>query len=73
MARREYRQKNVRSLTQQLSRSYLGFRLTPGQLKASARTFFEIRISEHLNQPLKATRFHWESNALNTPRAEAAR
>lgn len=45
-AARKIRQATIRTLTKNLGYSYLGLRLTNGQLKAAAKTVYAIKISE---------------------------
>ena len=45
-AARKIRHATLRTITKNLGYSYLGFRLTPAQLKAGARTLYDRYIKE---------------------------
>lgn len=64
-AARKIRHATLKTITKNLGYSYLGFRLTPAQLRAGARTLYDGFT--HKNVP-DGHLFHWEANALNTPR-----
>jgi hypothetical protein len=44
--RRSIRQDTVIKLTRHLAKSYLGFKLTTGQLKAAAKQLYYIKLSD---------------------------
>lgn len=58
----KYRKQTMRMIVKHLRASYLGFRLTPAQIKSGARRLYEM----HLKLPTPS-RFFWENNAINTP------